>query len=59
MDHADMDALRQLATPRSNKAISAAKEARIKSLAKYGYTAAEIARSVGVSASTVGDYLNS
>ena len=59
MDHADMDALRQLATPRSTKAISAAKEARIKSLAKYGYTAAEIARSVGVSASTVGEYLNS
>ena len=59
MDHADMDSLRQLATPRSGKAVTAAKEARIKALAKSGYTAAEIARAVGVSVSTVGDYLNS
>jgi DNA-binding CsgD family transcriptional regulator len=55
----DIDRLRQLATPRSASGLSAAKQARISSMKVSGYTTAEIARAIGVSASTVSNYLNS
>ena len=58
IDNADQDRLKQLATPRANKVISDAKIARISAMANSGYTNAEIAEQLGVSASTVSKYLN-
>ena len=58
LNHADMDSVRQLATPRSNSTLSTAKINKIASMRASGYTTAEIAKSVGVSASTVTNYLN-
>lgn len=52
----DMDAVRQRAMPRDDQALSAARQRRIKNLLAAGYTVAEVADSVGVSASTVNKY---
>lgn len=54
----DSDILRQYATPRKkSNEISSAKQAKIHSMAANGYTSAEIARAIGVSATTVNKYL--
>ena len=53
----DVDSLRQRATPRSYNSLSTAKVNRIKSLSASGKTISEIANVVGVSTSTVSDYL--
>ena len=53
----DPERLKQLATPRSSSALPTAKINRIKALSSRGYTPAEIADYVGVSASTVSKYL--
>ena len=53
----DVDALRQRATPRSYTTLNTAKVNRIKSLSASGKTLSEIANAVGVSPSTVSDYL--
>ena len=58
LDNADMDRVKQLATPRSTLSLSPAKEARINSLRASGYTNAQIAKTVGVSTSTIIKYLN-
>lgn len=58
MANADMDRIRELATPRSTKAVSGAKEARAKAMLAAGYTQAEIADALGVSVSTINDALN-
>ena len=50
--NADKDSYMSLALPKTNK-ISDAKQARIKSLYKAGWTQEEIADAVGVSSSTV------
>lgn len=56
--NADIDAIRQRATPRDSRAISAAKATRIKNMSATGnYTIAEIANQLGISASTVKKYL--
>lgn len=56
--NADIDELRQRATPRNSKTISTAKANRIKSMSATGnYTIAEIADQLGLSASTVKKYL--
>lgn len=56
--NADIDELRQRATPRDSKTISSSKANTIKSLSASGkYTIAEIANQVGLSASTVRNYL--
>ena len=56
--NADADELRQRATPRDTKTISAAKANRIKSMSATGnYTIAQIAEQLGLSASTVKKYL--
>lgn len=52
----DMDAVRQRAMPRDDQALSTARQRRIKNLLAAGYTVAEVADSVGVSASTVNKY---
>ena len=53
----DVDSLRQRATPRSYTTISPAKANRIQSLRASGKTLSEIANVLGVSTSTVSDYL--
>jgi len=53
----DMDRVRALAMPKNSKVITSAKESRMKSLANSGFTIAEIAEMVGVSASTVSKYI--
>ena len=57
INNADMDTLRQLATPRSSKQLSQAKINHIATLRRSGYTNAEIAAKLGVSASTIVKYL--
>lgn len=58
LDSADIDNLRQRATPRTNNELSNGKIALIKARAASGYTNAQIAESLGISASTVSKYLN-
>lgn len=57
LDHTDIDAVRQRATPRQTAVLSAAKQAKVSAMKASGYTTAEIAEAVGVSASTVSKYL--
>ena len=57
LNHTDIDALRARATPRSQTVMSSAKVSRAKSMKASGYTNAEIAKALGVSASTVSKYL--
>ena len=52
----DMDAVKQRALPKTEQAISTARQRRIKTLLAAGYTVAEVAESVGVSTSTVNKY---
>lgn len=58
LDNADIDSLRQRATPRASTELSSGKIALIKARAASGYTNAQIAESLGISASTVSKYLN-
>ena len=57
ISNADMKTLRQLATPRTTATISPAKANRISSMKASGYSTADIAEALGVSASTVTKYL--
>lgn len=57
LNNTDIDAIRQRATPRSVSNLSPAKQSRIKRLAEYGYTQAQIASELGISSSTVSKYL--
>lgn len=57
--YADSDRVRQLATPRATTQLSAPKINKLKAMAGSGYTNAEIAEALGVSASVVSKYLNS
>lgn len=58
INNSDLDTLKQLAMPRNTKGVSAAKQARAKSMAARGYTLAEIADALGVSTSTVQSVLD-
>jgi DNA-binding transcriptional regulator YiaG len=53
----DVDNLRQRATPRSYTTLTPAKVNRIRSLSASGKSLAEIAKTLGVSTSTVSEYL--
>lgn len=55
--NSDTDVLRQKATPRATTTLSNGKVARIKALRNSNYTVAEIASKLGVSSSTVSQYL--
>lgn len=54
--HTDTDELRQRATPRASTTLSQAKISKIQNMRASGYTNAEIAKAVGVSAATVSKY---
>jgi len=58
MNHTDKDRLRELATPREKTKLSNAKISKISQMNASGYTIAEIAKSLGVSTSTVSKYLS-
>lgn len=58
LESADIDNLRQRATPRASNELSNSKITLIKARAASGYTNAQIAESLGISASTVSKYLN-
>ena len=53
----DVDALRQRATPKATTTLSQAKVNKIKAMSASNHTLSEIAKSLGVSTSTVSDYL--
>lgn len=57
LDNADVDSLRQRATPRATNTISQGKVAKIQAMKASNYTIDEIARSVGISPSAVSQYL--
>ncbi len=56
LNNADVDELRQRATPRKNNTISENMQARIKAYKLSNYTNDEIARKLGISISTVNKY---
>ena len=53
IDNADMDVVRELATPREAKLMTSAKTNRAKTMLNSGYTRAEVAAALGVSLSTL------
>lgn len=57
LNNTDVDELRQRATPRTSNTLSPAKVNKIKSMSASNYSINEIARSLGVSPSTVSTYL--
>lgn len=57
LNNTDVDNLRQRATPRSTTSLSSAKIAKIKAMNASNYSLSEIAKSIGVSTTTVSNYL--
>jgi DNA-binding CsgD family transcriptional regulator len=57
LNHTDVDKIRQRATPRNNTKISTAKANKIEAMKASGYTNSQIANAIGVSTSTVSNYL--
>lgn len=57
LNNTDIETLRERATPRATTTISQAKINRIKSLSASNYTLSEIARKLGISTTTVSNYL--
>ena len=57
LDNTDVDVLRQRATPKSYTTLNTAKVNRIKAMSASGRSLSEIAKSLGVSTSTVSEYL--
>ena len=55
--NSDADVLRQKAMPKSTTTLSNAKVARIKALSSSNYTVSEIANKLGVSSTTISQYL--
>lgn len=55
--YADMDDVRARSMPRQQNGLSPAKEAKLKAMRASGYSNAEIANSLGVSASTISNYI--
>lgn len=58
INNVDIDDLRQRATPRTTTSLSTAKINRISSMNTSGYSTAEIAKALGISTTTVSNYLN-
>lgn len=57
INYADIDEVRQRATPRTTTQLSSAKITKLKAMQASGYSTSEIAQAVGVSSSTVSKYL--
>ena len=57
LNNADIDELRQRATPKATTTLSQAKINRIKAYSNSNYTIGDIAKKLGVSVSTVSNYL--
>jgi predicted transcriptional regulator len=57
INNSDMDVLRQKATPKATTQLSQVKINKINAMAMSGYTTAEIAKSLGVSSSTIVNYM--
>ena len=57
LNHTDTDKIKERAMPRQQKALSTAKINKIQQMQKNGYTLDEIASAIGVSTSTVSNYL--
>ena len=57
LNNADMDSVRAKATPKQTKTLSAAKINKLNCMLATGYSNAEIAESLGVSISTIAEYL--
>lgn len=53
LNHADLDQVKQLATPKTSVLMSPAKQQRAQAMANSGYTQAEIADALGVSLTTL------
>ena len=58
LNYVDKDNLRELTSPRTSTTLSEAKVNKLKVMANSDYTLSEIADSLGISTSTVSDYLN-
>jgi hypothetical protein len=58
INNADIDILRQRATPRATNTLSQAKINRIASMNASGYTTAQIAKAIGLSTSAISKYIN-
>jgi biotin operon repressor len=58
LQNTNLDRIKQLATPRTVKEMSATKIARAKDMASRGFTQSEIAESLGVSVSALSDVLD-
>ncbi len=56
LQNADVDSLRSKATPRNNKTLSPAKINKLNAMKASGYTNGEIAKALGISATTVAKY---
>ena len=57
LKYTDTDAIRKLATPRTQRGLTLSQQSRIKGMANYGYTIDEIAKQMDISTSTVSDYI--
>ncbi len=57
LDNADVDSLRERAMPKASTTLSTAKVNRIKAMKNSNYSLSEIANALGVSQSTVSNYL--
>lgn len=57
LNNADIDSLRQRATPCATTTLSTAKQNKIASMSASGYSTSEIAEALGISTSTVSKYL--
>lgn len=57
LNHTDIDDLRQRATPRQRTSLTDAKISKILAMQASGYSTSEIADAIGVSTSTVANYL--
>ncbi len=58
IDNADLDSLKQLATPRTKTTMTSSKIARAKLYYKAGYTQAEIAQQLGVPVSAISEIVS-
>ena len=53
LNNTDLDKIKQLATPRTSKTLTPAKEARAKAMLEKGNTQAEVADALGISISSI------